>query len=123
MKYKVILLITVLVLLSGCTAPEEKAIKEINLNPYLSIIEQGVDGEGVAAWTIDETELKKEIGTNDSLYELISIEVEPKEKLKNGDIVHVKWKVDADTLKKKYSVKPVYNDFEYEIGKNTPLDY
>lgn len=123
MKYKVILLITVLVLLSGCTAPEEKAIKEINLNPYLSIIEQGVDGEGVAAWAIDETELKKEIGTNDSLYELISIEVEPKEKLKNGDIVHVKWKVDADTLKKKYSVKPVYNDFEYEIGKNTPLDY
>lgn len=123
MKYKVILLITVLVLLSGCTAPEEKAIKEINLNPYLSIIEQGVDGEGVAAWAIDEAELKKEIGTNDSLYELISIEVEPKEKLKNGDIVHVKWKVDADTLKKKYSVNPVYNDFEYEIGKNNPLDY
>ncbi len=123
MKCKVILLITVLVLLTGCTAPEEKAIKEINLNPYLSIVEQGVDGEGVAAWSIDEAVLKKEIGTNDSLNELISIEVEPKEKLKNGDIVHVKWIVDADTLKKKYFVNPVYNDFEYEIGENTPLDY
>ncbi|MBR2685771.1 MAG: hypothetical protein IKE59_06965 [Erysipelotrichaceae bacterium] len=120
---KVIVLLATLLLLCGCSVPAEKERKEIDLNPYLSIEVQGYDEEGVAAWAIDEKALKKEIGTEDSLSGLISVEVEPKENLKNGDIVHVKWKVDENTLKKKYSVKAVYNDFEYEIGKTTPLDY
>lgn len=118
---KVIVLLATLLLLCGCSAPAEKERKEIDLNPYLSIEVQGYNEEGVAAWAIDEEALKKKIGTEDSLSGLISVEVEPKENLKNGDIVHVKWKVDENTLKKKYSVKTVYNDFEYEVGKVTPL--
>ena len=121
MKFKVILLLTLLILLTGCTAAEEKDKKEINLDPYLSIEVQGYDEEGVASWAIDEEALKKEIGTEDSLSGLISVEMEPKENLKNGDIVSVKWKVDEKTLEKKYAVKAVYNDYEYEVGKVTPL--
>ncbi|MCR5670481.1 MAG: YARHG domain-containing protein, partial [Butyrivibrio sp.] len=107
----------------------------INLNKYLTVEAEGIDGYGKASFHIDWDAIEKKYGDKlkftsaakkersedlrymrpmDVFEEYISVSLDPTENLTNGDQVNYTWKVDDD-LTKYIKCRVKYKDAAYTI--------